>query len=1134
MTTTPSTSTSPATDSPSPSSPPTTPTAPPTATSSSTTTSTSTSTSTSTGAAHNETSGHRLMMPTLSSATVLTSADALRRERSSGHRRGRAGAPEGGAPPPPPPTMQRADAHADGDYGSAAVDGSGGGDVNRSVSLPSMAGNATTILGASPSCSTISSTATTTTTATTSTSIGTSRSQSSGGLAGLCESPPIGDSAMIPSCHGVGLGSTVHVLLLVPNKAKDTHSPTDSWCCRVRPPTETRRMLHSRSPSTLNPALLRRVSSSPSRSVSKDPAEPRNPPGSSSARLVPQQFGSFTASLSSSAAKLSGAGADLSSGALKLIGAGSHTPAPVPETRVAEKEIPGIFTIQKSDDVTILRSGVGDWRDGEQVVRLSVNKTWRTCLGFYKRGPSILFGSSVEPDSGEADIILHQQSHPGEECVVSLRSAMFVDTWVSFRVDTDGAIRTTTTPAEAALFYVEPSKTGKRETKAAADSLNQVSAWLVPSLLKTHINPTQSVILKTLRAIAPKWNHPLSLYLQNVPHFLSTDEKMQEECLWIYCLEFLELQPGLSFLQVNLGCGQTAHLACDILAANDAQPSFYTGWDTSSMLEPLLQYVHRHRHARAGHIAVSVQNTYTFSNKYKAKYDRVLLCGRVSQGRFHQMTTLLRPRGLMMACFDTLAGPNLFLVRKSLEGEISRDVIPVPDFIRLSAVLVFPEPSLVFEINDRISHFHGDLTDEEELKQWLCYFGDAYGMDLSTYSTKLIQEGFTLPLIKEGGLSLDDLLRINIPQSDISGLACALTKYSEFIARKAESALNEIKKKAVNIEVSIKKFNLDIVRVDAVQSEFEVHLQFVITYHDDACWRAFMTKKPTDEDRKLIALTDLSVLPNFSFPNSRGTVETLGQNAWIYPKTGTIEVSTLFSGIFFEIMELQRFPFDRQLLHIYLMHDKDNQHNVTLKWKETQNTDMKLVTNDREWKEAHPSIAFPTGTETKLALLGRVERLSTYFMWNVVFVMLLIVSMSFIAWCLDPTEGGDRLGINLTLLLTAVAYKYVIGAYLPKTAYLTILDYYILSAFVLLIIIIVENGIAAAVSEPTNAELDKWSEIILIPVWMLLNIVIVAGSIFGFFNQSWEAVDASQDETAPPEQRAAELAEEMELKEHDD
>ncbi|KAH3742650.1 gamma-aminobutyric acid receptor subunit rho [Pelomyxa schiedti] len=896
--------------------------------------------------------------------------------------------------------------------------------------------------------------------------------------------------AIMPSSRGVAVGTTVHLRLLTPNKNKvpQSYSPVKSWCCHMRPPHVTRNLLMVRSASTINLSLLL-----------------KNPPAPVHSR--PQD---------------SAAGSVVDPAAPSVIEAGDSTitVSQSPDTGASSHiESPGIFTVLKTDDIVILRGGI-DLKDGEQVVRLAASKSWSTCFGFYKTGVLVRFANSIAPDSPEADIILHQHHHTGKECVVSLRSALYPDTWVSSRLGYQGAIKTTTTPEEAAMFYVEFSETTKDELKAARDSFSQVSSWLVPALQKTYISPTRCIILKTLRVISPKWNHPLQLYLENVPHFLVTEEKMQEECLWIYCLEFLEMQPGLSFLQVNLGCGQTSHLICDILSGGDSEPRdfSFTAWDTSVMLEALLQYVYRHKQARAGHITVSVQNCYTFSNKYKARYDRVLLCGRVSQGRFHQMTTLLKPGGLMMGCFDTLAGPNLFLVRKTVEGRIIREIVPVPAFIRLQSVLFFPEPSLVFEMNDRISHFHGDLTDEEELKQWLSYFGDAYGMDLSKYAAKLLREGFTLPLIKEGCLSLDDFLRINIPQSDISGLTRALSKYATFIVDKADAAVEEIKKRSVYIEVSILKLNMDIVRVDAVQSEFEVHLQLVISYHDDACWRSFMTKKVTEEEKKLIALTDLTVLPAFFFPNARGTVEILGQNAWIYPKTGTVEVSTLFSGIFFEIMELQRFPFDRQLLHIYMTHDQDNQHNVTLTWKETNDTEIALQSNDREWTEAHASVAFPKPADNKLAFLGRVERSSTYFMWNVVFVMLLIIAMSFISWCLDPSEGGDRLGINLTLLLTAVTYKYVIGAYLPKTAYLTILDIYVLTAFVLLIIIIIENGLAASSSAETAADLDKWAEIFIIPIWIGLNILMVAGCVFGFFRQSWEAVDAGQDEAAPPDE----------------
>lgn len=53
----------------------------------------------------------------------------------------------------------------------------------------------------------------------------------------------------------------------------------------------------------------------------------------------------------------------------------------------------------------------------------------------------------------------------------------------------------------------------------------------------------------------------------------------------------------------------------------------------------------------------------------------------------------------------------------------------------------------------------------------------------------------------------------------------------------------------------------------------------------------------------------------------------------------------------------------------------------------------------------------------------------------------------FTAYGVQRDNIGDRMAINLTLVLTAVAFKYVVKEEIPNVPYLTILDKYILIGF---------------------------------------------------------------------------------------
>jgi hypothetical protein len=71
-------------------------------------------------------------------------------------------------------------------------------------------------------------------------------------------------------------------------------------------------------------------------------------------------------------------------------------------------------------------------------------------------------------------------------------------------------------------------------------------------------------------------------------------------------------------------------------------------------------------------------------------------------------------------------------------------------------------------------------------------------------------------------------------------------------------------------------------------------------------------------------------------------------------------------------------------------------------------------------------------------------RKTGYYISNVILPICVLTLLSPLSCFLndDGTSLGtaDRLGITLTLLLTAVAYKFVVASSLPTVSYLTILD----------------------------------------------------------------------------------------------
>jgi hypothetical protein len=94
-----------------------------------------------------------------------------------------------------------------------------------------------------------------------------------------------------------------------------------------------------------------------------------------------------------------------------------------------------------------------------------------------------------------------------------------------------------------------------------------------------------------------------------------------------------------------------------------------------------------------------------------------------------------------------------------------------------------------------------------------------------------------------------------------------------------------------------------------------------------------------------------------------------------------------------------------------------------------------------------------------LKMTINLTRKSFYYILNVWLVALCIVSFAFTSWGLHPGDVADRLGVDLTLVLTLVAFRLVLVSMLPKTSYLTWLDMYVMGTFVFLTVITVIHAI---------------------------------------------------------------------------
>jgi len=226
-------------------------------------------------------------------------------------------------------------------------------------------------------------------------------------------------------------------------------------------------------------------------------------------------------------------------------------------------------------------------------------------------------------------------------------------------------------------------------------------------------------------------------------------------------------------------------------------------------------------------------------------------------------------------------------------------------------------------------------------------------------------------------------------------------------------------------------------------------------------------------------------------------------------------------------LELQSFPFDRHLFGLPF----DSSNCLFTKWKETEQPeqfideflDVTSAASNWNLKDALflvpkdlNSLAAEPSRKIKFAL--RCQRRTTYYFWNIVFVLFLLISMSFSSVILDPTDLGDRSSIDLTLVLTCVAYKYVVAQQLPAISYLTLMDKYVIFSLMFISTTMVNNFVVRLLADYYSTYVANVVNIVygatFFAFWVLLHVVLSVISSTERLYKKWEDVATGINSTA--------------------
>lgn len=210
---------------------------------------------------------------------------------------------------------------------------------------------------------------------------------------------------------------------------------------------------------------------------------------------------------------------------------------------------------------------------------------------------------------------------------------------------------------------------------------------------------------------------------------------------------------------------------------------------------------------------------------------------------------------------------------------------------------------------------------------------------------------------------------------------------------------------------------------------------------------------------------------------------------------GVLHCETVYTGVLSEFMELELFPLDVQDLTIAV---RMRDHRWKVRVLSEPHFRMICPTVElAEWQIFEPlikvsrdeAIGRPTW-ELKL----KVFRKHDFYMSNVIFMVGGIASLTFFAFLFRADHWEQRSTYSATLLLTSVAFKFVVSNSLPKVSFFTVLDVYLFASFCIMVVIIIESAVMKVLYVYQNMPLDTLASVdficalSLLSSWVLMNV----------------------------------------------
>ena len=268
-------------------------------------------------------------------------------------------------------------------------------------------------------------------------------------------------------------------------------------------------------------------------------------------------------------------------------------------------------------------------------------------------------------------------------------------------------------------------------------------------------------------------------------------------------------------------------------------------------------------------------------------------------------------------------------------------------------------------------------------------------------------------------------------------------------------------------DVEVKIVLLDVDEVNNVAQTFTANLATAIRWQD----HSLVHQGPGSISKPL----DEIWYPSIQFLNQQRAVAGFPRIAEVFPD-GTVIYRQRYWGNFSQPLELKSFPFDAQKLTLTLANVGFGMRSIRLLPASDSGIAEKFSMPDwtvTEWDFAAVDLPIEENNAPVKGMVFSldVKRDTSYFKYKVILPLVLIVMMSWMVFWIDPSLVATQISVSVTAMLTLIAYRFALAGLIPRLAFLTSLDFFVLVSTLAVFISMIEVLYTAHLA--TKDQLEK-------------------------------------------------------------